>query len=84
MALELNGKDDRLTRQDFVGLARTIGLTTGDAEGAIVDLTGRVADRAKTLSLPAFALESEAARTTQDKVIAIIVERCVALSGAST
>jgi serine/threonine-protein kinase HipA len=84
MALKLNGKDDRLTRQDFVALARTIGLTAGDAEGAIVDLTGRVADRAKTLSLPAFAVESEAARTTQDKVIAIIVERCIALGGAST
>jgi serine/threonine-protein kinase HipA len=84
MALKLNGKDDRLTRQDFLALARTIGLTAGDAEGAIVDLTGRVADRAKTLSLPAFALESEAARTTQNKVIAIIVERCIALGGAST
>jgi serine/threonine-protein kinase HipA len=84
MALKLNGKDDRLTRQDFMGLARTIGLTAGDAEGAIVDLTGRVAERAKTLSLPSFAIESEAARNKQDKVIAIIVERCVALGGAST
>lgn len=83
MALKLNGKDDRLARQDFLALARTIGLSAGDAERAIVDLTGRVADRAKTLSLPEFAVESEAARTTQDKVIAIIVERCIALAGAS-
>jgi mono/diheme cytochrome c family protein len=43
MALKLNGKDDRLTRQDFLALARTIGVSAGDAETAIADLTARVA-----------------------------------------
>lgn len=79
MALKLNGKDDRLTRQDFVGLARTIGLAAGDAEAAIFDLTRRVAERVKTLQLPMFAAEAEATRTTRDKVIALIGDRCAAL-----
>ena len=35
MALKLNGKDDRLTRQDFLNLARTIGLTVEDAEAGL-------------------------------------------------
>ena len=39
MALKLNGKDDRLTRRDFLTLARTIGVSQGTAEAAIVELT---------------------------------------------
>ena len=79
MALKLNGKDDRLTRLDFMAFARTIGLTSGNAEGAIIDLTRRVEDYAKTLSLPAFAAESEAARSMQGQVIALVRDRCTAL-----
>src|SRR3546814_19439226 len=83
MALKLNGKDDRLTRQDFLALARTIGLTVGDAEVAMSELAGRLSGRAKTLCLPAFAGEAEAARFAHDKVTAITVERCAALSGVN-
>lgn len=83
MALKLNGKDDRLTRHDFLALARTIGLTAGDAEAAIGELAGRLSERAKTLRLPAFADEAEAARSARDKVIAITVERCAGFSGAN-
>ena len=83
MALKLNGKDDRLTRQDFLILARTIGLTVGDAEAAMSELAGRLSERAKTLRLPAFADEAEAARSARDKVIAITVERCAGFSGAN-
>ncbi|CAH2398075.1 HipA domain-containing protein [Mesorhizobium escarrei] len=36
MALKLNGKDDRLTRQDFLTLARTIELPVARAEEATV------------------------------------------------
>jgi serine/threonine-protein kinase HipA len=79
MALTLSGKDDRLTRQDFLALARTIGVSADDAETAIAGLTARVADRAKELQLPAFAAETEAANTAQDKVIALVGERCMAL-----
>lgn len=80
MALKLNGKDDRLTRQDFLALARTIGLTIGDADAAMSELAGRLSEHAKTLRLPAFAGEAEAARFAQDKVTAITVERCASLS----
>ena len=83
MALKLNGKDDRLTHHDFLALARTIGLTAGDAEDAIGELSGRLSERAKTLRLPAFADEAEAARSARDKMIAITVERCAGFSGAS-
>ncbi|OYX60504.1 MAG: phosphatidylinositol kinase [Novosphingobium sp. 32-60-15] len=84
MALKLNGKDDRLTRQDFISLARTIGLTVGEAEAAIADLTRRVADFTRTLRLPAFAVETEVARSTQDKVIALVAGRCAALANTGS
>ena len=83
MALKLNGKDDRLTRQDFLTLARTIGLAAGDAETAMSELAGKLPKRAKTLRLPAFAAESEATGTPQDKVIAITIDRCAGLDGAN-
>ncbi len=84
MALKLNGKDDRLTRQDFLALARTIGLTIGDADTAMNELAERLSERVKTLRLPAFAGEAQAARFAHDKVTAIIVERCAGLSGVNT
>jgi serine/threonine-protein kinase HipA len=81
MALKLNGKDDRLTRQDFLALARTIGLTAGGAEAAMDQIADRLAKRVRTLTLPAFAGQSEAARGVQDKVIALIEARCAGLGG---
>jgi len=83
MALKLNGKDDRLTRQDFLALARTIGLTAGDAEAAMNEIADRLAKRVRTLNLPAFAGQSEAARGIQDKMIALIEARCAGLGGAA-
>ena len=81
MALKLNGKDDRLNGQDFLALARTIGLTAGGVEVAVADLAARLAARAVTLRLPDFADQSEAAKATQDKVIAIVRERSSAFTG---
>ncbi len=83
MALKLNGKDDRLTRHDFLALARTIGLTVGDAEAAIGELAGHLSECTKTLRLPAFAAESEAAKTAQDKVIALVRDRCAVFMGSA-
>jgi serine/threonine-protein kinase HipA len=80
MALKLNGKDDRLTRQDFRALARTIGMSAGNPGAAMADLTVRVVERAQGLQLPAFAAEAEAAKRAQDKVIALVGERCTALA----
>jgi serine/threonine-protein kinase HipA len=75
MALKLNGKDDRLSVQDFIALARTIGLPAGEAEATVAELAARLAARAGSLRLPEFAGRSENARTMQDKVIAIVSER---------
>ena len=79
MALKLNGKDHRLHRQDFLTLARTVGLPVGEAEATLSDLTARLSRRAVTLDLPEFAKQSEAARTMRDRVIGIVAERSAAL-----
>jgi serine/threonine-protein kinase HipA len=83
MALKLNGKDDRLTRQDFLALARTIGLTVDDAEAGLDALATRVTDRLLTLQLPAFAGEFNGAKTVRDKIEAIAAARCASLSTKS-
>lgn len=83
MALKLNGKDDRLTLQDFLGLARTIGLTAGEAEAAIIQLTQRLGERAGGLVLPSFAAQPEAAKVARERVVALVIERCSELGGAT-
>jgi serine/threonine-protein kinase HipA len=80
MALKLNGKDDRLTRRNFMTLARTIGLPQNDAEAAIAELTGSLAQAVETVRLTAFAAEAEAAATAQSQILAIVGERCIALA----
>ena len=79
MALKLNGKDDRLRRQDFLMLARTIGLPSAEAEIALADLTARLSRRAGTLDLPEFAQGWGPASTMRDRVIGIVAERSAAL-----
>jgi serine/threonine-protein kinase HipA len=83
MALKLNGKDDRLTRQDFLALARTIGVTVEDAEAGIDALTTRVTERIKILQLPAFAGAFDGAKAVRGKVEAIAAARCAALGTKS-
>lgn len=83
MALKLNGKDDRLTRQDFLALARTIGLTIEDAEAGLDALTTRIAERLLTLQLPAFTGEFDGAKVMRDKVGTIAAARCAALGVTS-
>jgi serine/threonine-protein kinase HipA len=80
MALKLNGKDDRLSLQDFLALARTIGLPTGEAEATVAELASRLAARAASLRLPDFAGRSDSVRAAQDKVIAMVTERSAAFA----
>ena len=40
LALKLNGKDDNLRRTDFIALATTAGLRSGDAEAALDSIKG--------------------------------------------
>ncbi|GFZ79683.1 MULTISPECIES: HipA domain-containing protein [Sphingobium] len=81
MALKLNGKDDRLTRRDFMTLARTIGLPRDDAERAIAELIDCLTNAVEIVRLPGFALEPEAAASVQGQVLALAGERCAALAG---
>lgn len=83
MALKLNGKDDRLRTQDFLGLARTIGLAVGDAERSIAEIARRLATCLPTLSLPAFAGDADTAKGVQEKMTAIVRARCAAIDGVA-
>ncbi|HEY4547898.1 MAG TPA: type II toxin-antitoxin system HipA family toxin [Pedomonas sp.] len=78
MALKLNGKDDRLARRDFMALARTIGLPQGDADTAIAEVTGRLANAVEIVRLPGFAAEATA--SVQDQVLTLASERCALLA----
>lgn len=82
MALKLNGKDDRLSRGDFLAAARTIGLTEGEANAALTELVEQVQAAAPNLRLPAFAAEIGGARAIQDQMALIIADRCTALAAA--
>ena len=79
MALKLNGKDDRLTRQDFLALARSMGLRVDDAEAGIDTLIARITERLGTLQIPPLASEFDGAKAIRDKVEAITAARCAAL-----
>ena len=83
MALKLNGKDDRLTRQDFLSLARTIGLTVEEAEAGLGALATRITERLTSLHLPAFASEFDGAKGVRDQMEAIVAARCAALGSTS-
>jgi serine/threonine-protein kinase HipA len=52
MALKLNGKDDRLRRADFLGLASTAGMRIGDAEVAIDRMIEDMKKALDVISLP--------------------------------
>jgi serine/threonine-protein kinase HipA len=74
MALKLNGKDDRLTRQDFLTLARTIDLPAARAEAAIGELATRLREAALRMALPERVAEG-ATKTAEDAMRGIIIER---------
>ena len=80
MALKLNGKDDRLTRRDFLTLARTIGVSQGTAEAAIVELTASLTNAVETVRLPAFTAKAEAATAVHGQIMALVRARCAALA----
>ncbi len=80
MALKLNGKDDRLRRADFLGLARTMGLAAKDAEVAMDTMITRLTECLVTLQLPALAAARDDAKTMHRKVGAIVAARCAALT----
>jgi serine/threonine-protein kinase HipA len=67
LALKLNGKDDNLRRADFIALATTAGLRTGDAEGALDDIVTRLRKAIDGIALPeAIELTSETQKMTAE------------------
>lgn len=79
MALKLNGKDDRLTRRDFMALARTIGQPQGDADRGINEVSNRLTKALEAVRLPDFVLKSETAALIQGQVLTLVRERCAVL-----
>jgi serine/threonine-protein kinase HipA len=80
MALKLNGKDARLTREDFLTLARTIGVPQGVAEAAIAEVTTNLTNAVETVRLPDFAAKSAAASAVQGQIMGLVRARCAALA----
>jgi serine/threonine-protein kinase HipA len=74
MALKLNGKDDRLTRQDFMALARTIDLPVARAEALMEETVAGVREGLARLALPTFA-RSKAATATAGEIRKIVTAR---------
>jgi serine/threonine-protein kinase HipA len=74
MALKLNGKDDRLTRQDFLTLARTVDLPAARAEAAMSDLAMRLGDAAPNLALPE-GLGEGVAKSAEGAIRSIVTGR---------
>ena len=81
MALKLNGKDDRLTRQDFMTLARTIDLRAGDAALGLAEVAARVGAAAPDLILPSFARRATAATDALGQIKEIVAARARAFMG---
>ena len=80
MALKLNGKDDRLTKADFLALARTIGLAGGHAEAILIDIASRLAAGTAALHAPGLVTHSQLSEIARDSVVAIVIERSANLT----
>jgi serine/threonine-protein kinase HipA len=74
MALKLNGKDDRLTRHDFLALARTLDLPVTRAEAVLAEMAVRLREAAPSVVLPE-QLRRRAAGTAEAALRGIIAGR---------
>ena len=74
MALKLNGKDDRLTPQDFITLARTIDVPISRAKAIMSETAAQISRVSPDLALPAFARGGKA-NTAEDSVREIALAR---------
>ena len=83
MALKLNGKDDRLTTNDFLALAKTMGLTRAAAVRALHELSERLEQRVRTLQVPRRVGPEDAGRkAVLEALSTIVLSRCAALTSA--
>jgi serine/threonine-protein kinase HipA len=74
MALKLNGKDDRLTRQDFITLARTIDLPITRAEALISETIAHLNEAVPKLALPSFS-RGKAEKAAEGVIRSILLTR---------
>jgi len=73
MALKLNGKDDRLTKEDFLSLARTIDLPIPRAREILREIDEGLTPALANLSLPGDVRDNEAA--VLKDVAALVAQR---------
>jgi serine/threonine-protein kinase HipA len=78
MALKLGGKDERLRRADFVGLATLAGLRAGDAQVTIDDVLQRLPRALDNLAIPSALTLSAEARATVDRTLDLCRSRVTA------
>ncbi|MGO1074988.1 HipA domain-containing protein [Inquilinus sp. CA228] len=78
MALKLNGKDDRLTPQDFLALARTIDLPISRAEAAMSHMTTSLGRAAPDLRLPVSS-GIDPARDMENALQGVVMQRLQAV-----
>jgi serine/threonine-protein kinase HipA len=75
MALKLNGKDDRLTRDDFIRFAGTIGLAARRATNILETMARRLPQSIERLQLPDLPAHRALMRDAKSKVAAVVVAR---------
>lgn len=73
MALKLNGKDDRLTPDDFLALARTIELPVGRASQIMAECARRTFDAAPHIAMPLDAAPQ--GERIRDRIVGIVKQR---------
>jgi serine/threonine-protein kinase HipA len=75
MAIKVNGRDDRLRREDFRAWAMTVGLRASDADKAIDDLLGRMEKAAGRVQLPEILKYGSGSRKAVKEMLEIIRSR---------
>jgi serine/threonine-protein kinase HipA len=79
MALKLNGKDDHLRRKDFHALARTAGMKAKDADRAIEETLGRLAEALERVVLPGLVVPNSDSSASVAQMLDISRTRLAAL-----
>lgn len=80
MALKLNGKDDNLDRDDFLSLARTLGLRVAAAKQTVDQMCEKLAEAAADVAVPAIADLPARSLEMLDQQRTLVRQRCAAMS----
>lgn len=80
MALKLNGRDDRLGREDFLALARTIGLSVATAREELDSMSATLAAAAGRLALPELPTLAAKSGELLSKQLDLVRDRCARMA----